>query len=480
VLLSWVMVTMHVSGKVWRYCASLGLPLVVLLDFHLDAVSRSVTWNSAAASVKSTALDDTSLWTIGGTLAVCSARIYVLSVADAVQRRRRLLEHEVHHAENKFQSTQRKLDVQSLRLRRLRTLHNESVRIHEIISLARPGMSEGLLWHCLLQTEPSLQLQLLEHSAASCTREFELQLPSAAGIIPSMRVSGIHPAANDLNMGMEKRLMAGSSTSSTSFGEVSEDDEIGQAVEEQMDDATQALVSLLQRAKRRALIRAATTTVNREKRQEDNHPLSASTAVGDSDDALCALPDTRSSVCQLLRGLPSQWIPPLSYQPGLQEILGHPVTIELLKDAMQTQNCVENVLFLCRVRRWMDPSTQRQHSIVRALLAEQITHDFIQNNAPYQINLDYSSRERLLRKVQEGQLPLMLFSPADGEVRRLIEVNNWPQFTQSSSYTFCIHVLWRNVAIMKAMQEQLVKGSAGKTDGRGEEIRGSRGETGKG
>ena len=269
-------------------------------------------------------------------------------------------------------------------------------------------------------------------------------------------------------MAMEKRLLApsGLRPSGGSFGGPGEDDEVGKAVEEAMDDATQALVALLQREKRRALTRVAITAAGQGK--GSYQPLPELPEGGDEEDAVCALPDTRSSIGQLINGLPSQWTPPISYRPGLQDILSHPVTLELFKDSLQAQHCVENVLFLARVQRWMDASTQRQHSLVRALLAEQIARDFIQDDAPYQINLDHTSREALLRKVKEGHLPLSLFSGADGEVRRLLEVNSWPQFTQSSSYTFCIHLLWRNVAIMKAMQEQLLKdGGGAKAEGGG-------------
>ena len=142
-VLCWLMVAAHLSGRVWRYWASVGLPLVVLLDFHVDAASRSVTWNGASSSLGAASLDDTALYTIGGCLGIVSALVYALSLVEAVHRRRRLLERQVHQAENKFQSTQKKLDAQRLLLRRLRTLHDESVRLHDIVALARPGSARG-------------------------------------------------------------------------------------------------------------------------------------------------------------------------------------------------------------------------------------------------------------------------------------------------------------------------------------------------
>ena len=133
--------------------------------------------------------------------------------------------------------------------------------------------------------------------------------------------------------------------------------------------------------------------------------------------------------------------------------MSHPACLELLKDSLKEQHCIENVMFVCRARRWADETTQRQHPQLRALLAEQIARDFIDNDAPYSINIDHSSRLSLLKRIKEQSLSATLFNDAEAEVRKLIAVNNWNSFTHSPAYILCCLLLWRNASVMRSINK---------------------------
>ena len=55
-LLLWLLVAMHLSGLTWRCLASVGLPLVILFDFYVGSLSRSVTWDTGSSSLSAASL----------------------------------------------------------------------------------------------------------------------------------------------------------------------------------------------------------------------------------------------------------------------------------------------------------------------------------------------------------------------------------------------------------------------------------------
>ena len=468
-LLLWLLVAMHLSGLTWRCIASVSFPLVVLLDFYLGSLSRTVTWSSSSSSLSATKLSMTDCWWAGGWLTVASAVIIAVDVSWRLHRRRRMLENRLLQGENKLEWTRKELDAQVTMLRQLRAMYDEVVRVGDVISLARPDASVATMWQSLLALEPPVDA--LEKSGARCAGYQPLSaMSTAAGagadngrgtplsMDPISRIKAMSSVGGSISGALRATAGAagGGNISMNKNTESDRDrgedtDEVGEMLQDEpIDPATQALMAMLQQAdsssnKTRDSVAITSGTTS---------PTGSSNPVGSPGAML------RSMQSQL----PDEWRPPASFRPQLLDVMSHPACLELLKDSLKEQHCIENVMFVSRARRWADESTQRQHPQLKALLAEQIARDFIQADAPYSINIDHASRLSLLKRIKDRSLSASLFSDAEAEVRKLIAVNNWNSFTHSPAYTLCCLLLWRNAAIMRSINK-LSTANKGKSAG---------------
>ena len=451
-LLMWLLVAMHLSGLTWRYAASLFLPLVLLLDFYVASLSRSVVWDTSNSSLSATSLSMSDCWWIGGWMSVVSAGVAIADLAWRLHRRRKLLESRVVQGENKLEWTRKELEAQVGMLRQLRAMYDEVVRVSDVISIARPDASVSTMWQSLLALEPPLDG--LEKSGSRCAGYQPLGALTAAGggvadngratpnsLDPLSRIkamsgagvggsiSGVLRVAGAANVAT---ISLNKQTASSDRDQTEDTDEVGEMLQDEpIDPATQALIQLL---------------------QADHKSRDSIAAGAPNSPAGSSPPNSPGLALRTIQAqLPEEWKPPTGFRPALLDILTHPACLELFKDSMKEQHCIENVMFVCRVRRWADDSTQRQHPQLRALLAEQIARDFIQPDAPYAINIDHASRLSLLKRIRERSHSGSLFSEAEAEVRKLITVNNWNAFSHSPAYALCQQLLWRNAHIMRAI-----------------------------
>ena len=476
-VLLWLLVAMHLSGLMWRCVASVGLPLVILFDFYCGSLSRSVLWDSGNSSMSATSLESSTCWWIGGLLVVVSVAVGAADITWRLNRRRKMLENRVINGENKLEWTRKELDSQVTMLRQLRAMYDEAVRQSDLISLARPATSAGTILQSLLSLDPPLDA--LEKSGERCAGHQPLlsaAMTAFHGLGTDSRSSTPNPldplarikamsartstggsmsgsqraAAVAPNMGATMSL--NSVVDSTKDSGTNGTDEVGEMLQddEPLDPATQALIALLE-----ADIQSRDSiSANPARPTSPNNPASSPGAV----------------LRRVQSALPDEWRPPAGFRPSLLDIISHPACLEMLKDSMQEQHCIENVMFVCRARRWAEPSTQKQHPQLRTLLAEQIARDFIQPDASNAINIDHASRTALLRRIKDRSLNPTLFNDAEAEVRKLIAVNNWNSFTHSPSYTLCCLLLWRNTSVMRAInklgqQPTSGKGKTGSTHG---------------
>ena len=450
-VLLWLLVAMHLSGLAWRCLASVCLPLVLLLDFYVASLSRSITWDTSSSSLTAASLTMTDCWWIGGWMSVVSASIVGVDVAWRLHRRRKLLESRLLQGENKLEWTRKELDSQVNMLRQLRAMYDEVVRVGDVISLSRPDSSVGSMWQSLLGLEPPLDG--LEKSGGRCAGYQPLTALTAAGAGSSYAENGrITPLSMDPISRIKAMSSAGGSISGTlrataaAYGPAlsvnkhtvsdrdggEDTDEVGEMLQdESMDPSTHALIALL---------------------QADSRSRDSVAVASPASPTAAAVGVSPTSVLRTIQSqIPEEWRPPAGFRPQLLDVMSHPACLELLKDSLKEQHCVENVMFVCRARRWADETTQRQHPQLKSLLAEQIARDFIEHDAPFSINIDHNSRLSLLKRVKDRSLSATLFNDAEAEVRKLIAVNNWNSFTHSPAYTLCCLLLWRNASIMRSI-----------------------------
>ena len=381
-----------------------------------------------------------------------SASIVTVDVTWRLHRRRRLLESRLQQGENKLEWTKKELDLQVTMLRHLRAMYDEVVRVGDVISLARPDASVGTMWQSLLALEPPLDG--LEKSGSRCAGYQPLASLTVAavgtvdsgrgtptGMDPISRIKAMSNLGGSISGTVRAAVAAASgpivSTNKSAVSDrtrAEDNDEVGEMLQDEpVDPATQALIALLQ------------VDSNNLQQRDSMAVSSAVSSTGSS--------PTTMLLRTIQAQLPEEWKPPAGFRPQLLDVMSHPACLELLKDSLKDQHCIENVMFVCRARRWAEDSTQRQHPQLRALLAEQIARDFIQPDAPHSINIDHASRLSLLRRIKDRSLSATLFNEAEAEVRKLIAVNNWNIFTHSPAYTVCCLLLWRNASIMKSINK---------------------------
>ena len=122
--------------------------------------------------------------------------------------------------------------------------------------------------------------------------------------------------------------------------------------------------------------------------------------------------------------------------PRLEELLLHPVTVEVVKDELTGIHSVENLAFWLVVHRYQ----QLRDSRLRQLTCAWIHSTFIANSAPQQINIDNRQRASIESAISKGQATSSVFNSAQRETLMLIETN-LKQFSRTANYRLCIWIL---------------------------------------
>jgi hypothetical protein len=122
---------------------------------------------------------------------------------------------------------------------------------------------------------------------------------------------------------------------------------------------------------------------------------------------------------------------------NLSTILSNPVCLEIFKDTMCADKVEENVAFYLEIQRYQGTEEARD----RAVLAELIVADYIDADAPFQINISSHLRSQIEALVSKGNSDKDLFNGALAEVTKLIESNNWSRFVSTKQFYTCALVL---------------------------------------
>lgn len=143
-----------------------------------------------------------------------------------------------------------------------------------------------------------------------------------------------------------------------------------------------------------------------------------------------------------LRSLASSNEPPARTlpDPTLPEILANPISYEIFKDAVLTHHNMENMAFHADVQQY-----KREPESNRLAAARSIAETFIEQRAPYCINISGTLRQSILSKIPsatDDSPPVRLFETAEGEVLRLLVLNDFPRFRESEAYATCKSVLY--------------------------------------
>jgi len=145
-----------------------------------------------------------------------------------------------------------------------------------------------------------------------------------------------------------------------------------------------------------------------------------------------------------------------SFEPTLLQILTHPVTLEIFKDAMYRAHCTENIYFLIRLRQWKHPENAR----TRVSMAKALVRDFLTKGARNEINIPALLRVHIRDKVigyRVRDLDINLFDQAEKEVYTLIETNNFKNFAASSEYLLCKRILLQDQAAIGKINLQALR-----------------------
>ena len=126
-------------------------------------------------------------------------------------------------------------------------------------------------------------------------------------------------------------------------------------------------------------------------------------------------------------------VPPL---PSLEDVMEHPVAVELFKQQLQKTQSVESLVFCLHVRCYRALSSPT----ARKLLALRIADAFIRPQSECQINISTRQSGAILSALDvrgESGCTLTLLDDAERECLMLIRTNAWKAFTATSSYRLC-------------------------------------------
>ena len=130
---------------------------------------------------------------------------------------------------------------------------------------------------------------------------------------------------------------------------------------------------------------------------------------------------------------------PLAATPTLQQLLSHPICVEVLKAELLTIHSVENLIFYLHAVRYRHVQSAK----LRKLLAVAIHDHFIRENAPQQININTRQRDAITATVARrgDDCPAELFREAEREVLLLMETNVMKALTGTATMRLCSWVL---------------------------------------
>jgi hypothetical protein len=126
-------------------------------------------------------------------------------------------------------------------------------------------------------------------------------------------------------------------------------------------------------------------------------------------------------------------------QLSLEELLEHPVTIELLKDSLRRLHCEEMGFFVLDTKRYAEIKDES----IRGKFARILFDTYISTTAQYQVNIAYCIRTSIQEQITASEFSnsVNLFAKARFEVLQLILDNLAISFPNSREYALSRVVL---------------------------------------
>ena len=142
----------------------------------------------------------------------------------------------------------------------------------------------------------------------------------------------------------------------------------------------------------------------------------------------------------------------MSYQPSLNAILSHPLTLEIFKDEVERTHSVENVLFLAEIEKFYKINNKN----LRNEISLQLYNEYIKVGSSQQININSTLRQALTDRVLHNHggssHATDLYELCAKEIRSLLLTNQWKTFITGPAYIRCAIILQRNIDITRAIR----------------------------
>jgi hypothetical protein len=146
----------------------------------------------------------------------------------------------------------------------------------------------------------------------------------------------------------------------------------------------------------------------------------------------------------------------------LKDVMGNPITLELLKDCATEGRESENLMFLLDVHYFSaitDPDLLWE-------LARRIFDTYIGGNAKFPINIGVQIRNGISAQMQAcGGRVVAIFDQAEMEIYNLVLHNTWPRFCATPAYNVACQLLVRQQQQQQQEQQQQHRTPARPSDG---------------
>ncbi|KAJ3452443.1 leucine-rich repeat isoform f [Anaeramoeba flamelloides] len=101
---------------------------------------------------------------------------------------------------------------------------------------------------------------------------------------------------------------------------------------------------------------------------------------------------------------------------------------------LQSQYCDENLLFYDRIKQLSQ--INKQYNYMFQLASEAIYDDFLQDNAPKLVNVDFEFKQIIQKNLKERPIPRDVYNKSQQWIYQLLNQDSYPKFLRSNHYYF--------------------------------------------
>lgn len=122
---------------------------------------------------------------------------------------------------------------------------------------------------------------------------------------------------------------------------------------------------------------------------------------------------------------------------GVLDMMRNPVSLEILKDYMQSSLCVEQLMFLIDIQIFRD---MKQDEPMKKF-ADHIIDTYLREQSLAAVNVSAASRERVTRAHNQGKVSKTMFDETERMVIDLIETDIYRRFVCTEQYKLAVKAL---------------------------------------